>query len=161
MRRLLRLLLLAVCLPMAGLAAAATPAHLPGSTVYAVQTDVAGNIYPGGFQGSFAKANPFVAKLSPTGQTLYSTTFAGSQFGIVWAIAPDSSGAAHVLGNTNSADFPVTPGALQTTMQAQGFQGFAAKLDPNGKVVYSTFIGGSSDITPGLTSAPSAAPVIS
>ena len=128
-------------------------ANFPNSMVYAVQTDAAGNIYAAGFQGNFAKANPFVAKLSPTGQTLYSTTFAGSNFGIAWAIAVDTSGAAYVFGNTNSPDFPTTPGVLQPTMQGP-FQGFVAKLDPAGKIVYSTFIGGATDVSPGLTSAP-------
>jgi hypothetical protein len=78
-----------------------TLANFPNHMIYAVQTDAAGNIYVAGFQGSFIKADPFVAKLSPTGQMLYSTTFAGSNFGIAWAIAVDSSGAAYVFGNTN------------------------------------------------------------
>jgi uncharacterized protein (TIGR03437 family) len=146
------LLLLALSL-IARAAAPTTLANFPNSMVYAVQTDAAGNIYVAGFQGNFAKANPFVAKLSPTGQTLYSTTFAGSDFGIAWAIALDSSGDVYVFGTTNSPDFPVTPGALQTTMQGS-FQGFVSKLDPNGKIVYSTFIGGAANVTPGLTSAP-------
>ncbi len=34
------------------------------------------------------------------------------------------------------------------------FQGFVTKLDPAGKIVYSTFVGGATDVTPGLTSAP-------
>src|SRR5580693_10798032 len=112
------LLILALSL-IARAAAPATLANFPNSMVYAVQTDSAGNIYVGGFQGNFAKANPFVAKLSPTGQTLYSTTFAGSDFGIAWAIAVDTSGNVYVFGNTNSPDFPVTPGALQATIQSQ------------------------------------------
>jgi uncharacterized protein (TIGR03437 family) len=132
---------------------ATTLANFHGSMIYAAQTDAAGNIYVAGFQGTFTKADPFVAKLSSEGKTLYSTTFAGSGFGIAWAIAIDSSGAAYVFGNTNSPDFPVTPGALQTTMQGTS-QGFVAKLDPSGKIVYSTFIGGGTDVTPGLTSAP-------
>jgi len=130
-----------------------TLANFPNSMVYAVQTDAAGNLYVAGFQGNYAKADPFVAKLSPTGQTLYSTTLAGSNFGIAWAIAVDSKGAAYVFGNTNSPDFPVTGGALQTTMQGS-FQGFVTKLDPAGKIVYSTFVGGATDVTPGITSAP-------
>jgi uncharacterized protein (TIGR03437 family) len=134
-------------------APATTLANFPNSMVYAVQTDAAGDIYVAGFQGSFDKADPFVAKISPAGQTLYSTTFAGSDFGIAWAIAVDAGGAVYVFGNTNSPDFPVTPGALQTTMQGS-FQGFVSKLDPNGKIVYSTFVGGATDVTPGLTSAP-------
>jgi hypothetical protein len=34
------------------------------------------------------------------------------------------------------------------------FRAFVAKLDPAGKIVYSTFIGGATDVTPGLRSAP-------
>lgn len=147
------LLFLAVSLLAQASANTGTLANFPNSMVYAVQTDAAGNLYVAGFQGNFSKANPFVAKLSPTGQTLYSTTLAGGNFGIAWAIAIDSSGAAYVFGNTNSPDFPVTPGALQTTMQGS-FQGFVTKLDPAGKIVYSTFVGGATDVTPGITSAP-------
>lgn len=96
-----------------------TLANFANSVVYAVQTDAAGNLYVAGLQGNFAAANPFVAKLSPAGQTIYSTTLAGSDFGIAWAIVVDSSGAAYVFGNTDSPDFPVTAGALQTSMQGQ------------------------------------------
>jgi uncharacterized protein (TIGR03437 family) len=146
------LLFLAVSL----LARATTPvtlANFPNSTVYAVQTDAAGNIYVAGFQGNFSVADPFVAKLSPTGKTLYSTTIAGSNFGIAWSLAVDASGDAYVFGNTNSPDLPVTPGALQTASQGQ-FQGFVAKLDPAGKIVYCTYVGGATNVTPGLASAP-------
>ena len=122
------LLLFIVSLIARAAAPATTLANFPNSMVYAVQTDAAGNIYVAGFQGNFDKANPFVAKLSPTGQTLYSTTFAGSDFGIAWAIAVDAGGNVYVFGNTNSPDFPVTPGALQTTFQIQSqLQGFVAK----------------------------------
>jgi uncharacterized protein (TIGR03437 family) len=146
-------LLLFIVSLIARAAAPVTLANFPNSMVFAIQTDAAGNIYAAGFQGNYDKADPFVAKLSPTGQTLYSTTFAGSDFGIAWAIAVDSFGAVYVFGNTNSPDFPVTPGALQTTPQGQ-FQGFVSKLDPTGKIVWSTFVGGATDVTPGLTSAP-------
>ena len=90
------LLFLAVSLLAQASANTGTLANFPNSMVYAVQTDAAGNLYVAGFQGNFSKANPFVAKLSPTGQTLYSTTLAGGNFGIAWAIAIDSSGAAYV-----------------------------------------------------------------
>src|ERR1017187_9529533 len=149
------LLVLAVSMIARASAPVTTLANFPNSMVYAVQTDAAGNIYVAGFQGNFAKAVPLVAKLSPTGRTLYSTTLAGSNFGIAWAMAVDSSGAVYVFGNTNSPDFPVTPGALQTTFQIQSqLQGFVAKLDPNGKIVYSTFIGGAAYVNPGLALAP-------
>jgi outer membrane protein assembly factor BamB len=151
----MKIFLLAAALSLSARAAApvTTLGNFPNSMIYAVETDATGNIYVAGFQGNFDQADPFVAKLSSTGTTLYSTTLAGSNFGIAWAIAVDPSGAVYIFGNTNSPDFPVTPGALQTTMQGT-FQGFVTKLDPNGKIVYSTFIGGATDVTPGLTSAP-------
>ncbi len=100
------LLVLAVSMIARAAAPVITLANFPNSIVYAVQTDAAGNIYVAGLQGNFAKANPFVAKLSPTGQTLYSTTLAGSNFGIAWAIAVDSSGAVYVFGKYQLAGFP-------------------------------------------------------
>jgi uncharacterized protein (TIGR03437 family) len=126
-----------------------TLANLPNNTVNAVTTDAAGNIYIAGYQGTSTAFHAFVAKLSPAGQTLYSTTFAGSKTDSAAALAVDSTGAAYILGQTSSPDFPVTAGALQTTLQAPRQQGFAAKVDPSGKVVYATFIGGTSDIYPG------------
>src|ERR1035441_8735395 len=92
------LFILAVSMIARAAAPVTTLANFPNSMVYAVQTDAAGNIYVAGFQGNFAKAVPLVAKLSPTGRTLYSTTLAGSNFGIAWAIAVDSGGAAYVFG---------------------------------------------------------------
>jgi uncharacterized protein (TIGR03437 family) len=139
----------AVSLIARAAAPVATLANLPNSTVNAVATDAAGNIYVAGFQELMPAAyDAFAAKLSPTGQIVYSTTFGGNSFNAAHAIAVDSTGAAYIFGETSSTDFPVTPGALQTTLEAQHQQGFAAKLDPNGKVVYATFIGGSSDIGP-------------
>ena len=134
------LLLFAVSLIARADAPVTTLANFPNSMVYAVESDASGNIYVGGFHGNFSKADPFVAKLSRGGKTLYSRTFGGNGFGMAWAIAVDSSGAAYVFGNTNAPDFPVTPGALQTILQTTS-QGFVAKLDPNGEIVYSTFVG--------------------
>ncbi|MCU1235608.1 MAG: hypothetical protein JWP63_3575, partial [Candidatus Solibacter sp.] len=58
-------------------------------------------------------------------------------------LGPD--GSAYVTGTTNSADFPVTPGAMQTTYFNGGqYQGFLVKVDPAGAVIYSTFINGTS-----------------
>ncbi len=61
------------------------------------------------------------------------------------SIAVDLSGQAYVLGHTWSPDFPVTPGAFQTTYR--GGLGladvFVCKLSPDGSsLVYSTFLGG-------------------
>ncbi len=138
------------------LAAAASASNIlaqfPNTGINAVQIDSAGNIYAAGFQGTVGVSNTydaFVSKLSPDGsQVLYTTTFAGSKSDIAVALAIDSAGAAYILGETQSPDFPVTAGALQTTLLAPNTQGFVAKVGPNGNVVYATFFGGSSDIIP-------------
>jgi uncharacterized protein (TIGR03437 family) len=133
---------------------AATPAtvvaHLPNTGIAAAKVDAAGNIYIAGFNGTPTSPDTydaFVAKLSPDGsRILYSTTFAGSKSDYATALEIDSSGAAYIIGETQSSDFPVTQAAVQGTFLASSKQGFVAKVDPQGKVVYATFIGGSSDI---------------
>jgi uncharacterized protein (TIGR03437 family) len=129
-----------------------TLAHLPNTTINAVKVDASGNIYVAGFQGTLGTPDSydaFVTKLSPDGsKILYSTKFAGSKSDYVAALDIDSTGAAYVFGQTQSSDFPVTAGALQTTMLAKYKQGFVAKVDAQGKVVYATLIGGDSDIYP-------------
>jgi len=86
--------------------------------------------------------NAFVAKLNTAGSSLvYSTYFGGTAPSTTGgSIAVDSTGFAYVAGATSAADFPVTPGAFQTTFP--GFtSGFVTKLDPGGVPVYSTFLG--------------------
>jgi hypothetical protein len=112
--------------------------------------DAAGNIYIAGFHGTVGAPDSydaFVAKLFPDGsKVLYSTNFAGSKSDYVSALEIDSTGAAYVFGQTQSPDFPVTPGALQATLLARVGQGFVAKVDTQGKVVYATLIGGSANV---------------
>jgi uncharacterized protein (TIGR03437 family) len=126
-----------------------TLVHLPNSTISAVKADAAGNIYLTGSQGTQPAAHAFVTKLTSTGTIAYSTVFAGSNNDVAVAIDVDSAGAAYICGYTSSPDFPVTSGALQTTLQAATQQGFAAKVDATGKVVYVTFFGGSANAGPG------------
>jgi hypothetical protein len=58
----------------------------------------------------------FVTKLNATGTALvYSTYIGGSDFEQGHGIAVDGSGNAYVTGETRSTDYPVTPGAFQTT----------------------------------------------
>jgi len=148
--------LLVACSLISVGSAAAGPAvvlaHLPNTSINAVKVDASGNIYVAGFQGTAGTPDSydaFVAKLSPDGsKILYSTKFAGSKSDYVAALDIDSTGAAYVFGQTQSPDFPVTSGALQTSMLASSVQGFVAKVDAQGKVVYATLVGGSSDIYP-------------
>jgi len=59
------------------------------------------------------------------------------------AIAVDSDGSAYLTGTTNGANFPVTAGTFDTSVN--GLSGvFVTKLDVTGSaLIYSTFLGGS------------------
>ena len=97
----------------------------------------------------------FVTKISPDGsKLLYSTFLNGTATSGGTAIAVDAAGNAYVTGATTSRDFPVTTGAFQTAYGGAGGQrisllssgdAFVTKLDPSGKLSYSTFLGGSQD----------------
>ena len=97
----------------------------------------------GGGPSSF---DAFVAKLNPTGSALvYSTYLGGSDADYGNGIAADSTGNAYVTGLTASANFPVTPGAFQTTCAnaSSCASAFVAKINPLGSaLVYSTYLGG-------------------
>ena len=80
----------------------------------------------------------------------YSTYLGGSGWDVANAITVDTAGNAYVAGGTSSTNFPVTPGAFQTTNHAAAndqFNAFVTKLNPTGTaLVYSTYLGGSGSI---------------
>jgi hypothetical protein len=92
-----------------------------------------------------AGGHAFVAKLSPDGRRLlYSTYLGGKGIERGRGIAVDRTGAAYVIGETNSRDFPTTRGAFQARNKGGGYDPFVTKLSPNGRrLLYSTFLSGS------------------
>ena len=131
----------------------------------AIALDAAGNAYITGwtvcrattctfptvnaFQPNYAGGNndAFVTKINSLGSALvYSTYLGGGQIINAtedWGegIAVDSAGSAYVTGYTYAPDFPVTPGAYDTSRA--GLDAFVTKFTPDGALlVYSTFIGG-------------------
>ena len=75
-----------------------------------------------------------------------STYLGGSGIDSAAAVAVDGAGYIYVAGQTDSANFPVTPGAYRTGGTTGNPPGdvFVTKLDPTGTaVVYSTYFGGS------------------
>ena len=92
----------------------------------------------------------FVTKISTSPAALVYSTYLGGTGGQAGspeqanAIAVDAAGSAYVAGVTNSANFPVTAGAFQTTFN--GVQdAFVTKLNAAGSAkLYSTYLGSSS-----------------
>jgi uncharacterized protein (TIGR03437 family) len=138
-----------------------------GEQAYGIRVDSAGHAYvagstlsgglpgapdtfpitAGAFQAKRRGDDGFVAKVNPGGTALlYSTFVGGTSEDYVFGLAIDSAGAAYITGITVSADFPLTPGAAQTTYTGEFPSAFVAKLNASGTVLeYGTFLGGSGD----------------
>jgi hypothetical protein len=122
--------------------------------VAGVAFDAQGNMYVAGETGAmdFPVSSPadwhgrenwdaFVVKLNPAGdQFLYATYIGGSDYEAPKGLAIDGAGNAYVAGQTYSYDFPTING-IQSSRRGSS-DGFIAKLDANGSVVYSTYLGG-------------------
>lgn len=74
----------------------------------------------------------------------YSTYLGGSGYDQAFGVAVDADGSAYVTGNTSSANFPVK-NSYQGTLKTQYGNAFVTKFDSVGKLVYSTYLGGSGD----------------
>ena len=99
-------------------------------------------ITPGAFQTT--SGNIFVTKLAADGGSLiYSTYLGGPANGNSYGIKVDAQGHAHVAGYTAYNNFPITPGAFQTTNLGISGSGFITKFSTDGgSLIYSTFLGG-------------------
>ncbi|MBZ5507714.1 MAG: SBBP repeat-containing protein [Acidobacteriia bacterium] len=122
-------------------------AFVAGSTAASDFPTTAGSaqpVLPGGpCTGEFCAVHGFVANLSSSGSHLVYSTFlggGGGDFDRANGIALDMSGNAFVTGITGSIDFPVK-NAFQS--RCPSFEcAFVTKLSPNGRLVYSTVLGG-------------------
>ncbi len=95
------------------------------------------NINSGGY-------DVFVAKFNPTGSNLvYATYLGGSGNDRGFHIAVDVEGSAVVVGQTFSANFPISK-PFQPNFAGGDRDGFITKLSPKGDaLVFSTYLGGS------------------
>ncbi len=82
----------------------------------------------------------------------YATFFGGTGNDAVKSVAVDPAGNVYLSGFTSTfSNFPITPNSFQTAFKGQGpylaslGDVFVAKLDPNGALVYCTYIGGTDD----------------
>jgi photosystem II stability/assembly factor-like uncharacterized protein len=77
----------------------------------------------------------FVAKLDPNGNILFATYFGGQGSENNPRVATDAAGNIYLAGTTSSPDLPATTGTI-----SDDTQGFVAKFDPDGKLVYSMLL---------------------
>jgi hypothetical protein len=134
----------------------------------AVALDPSGNAYvtgdttnfasfpstPGAFQSYQTNVtggtgrDAYILKVNPTGTAyVYATLLAGGQDDVGLGIAVNANGNAFVAGKTSSNNFPITPGALQTTFLSTAAplkqNGFVTEMNRTGTaLVYSTYLGG-------------------
>jgi len=110
-------------------------AYVTGHTVSADFPATSGALPYGGLDDAFA------VKLDAGGGLLYATYLGGSMVDQAHSIAVDGSGSAYVTGHTDSTNFPTTPG-LFTDVDGTRADAFITKLDANGALLYSTYLGG-------------------
>lgn len=111
-----------------------------GTTTSTDFPTTAGVLYPSYMRGS---QDGFVTRLRADGQQLtWSTYIGGSGIDVVTSVAVDSLGSVVVAGYTESTDFPVTVGSIQTVLAGQQ-DAFVTKINPSATImIWSTFIGG-------------------
>lgn len=72
----------------------------------------------------------------------FSTFFGGNQSDEIKSICIDGAKNNYIIGNTYSADLPVTPGLINDTYSG-GYDAFISKFDSCGALIWSTYMGGS------------------
>ena len=125
--------------------------YISGGAGAAVPTT--SNAYQQSFPGGpSAYVAIFDTKQSGTSSLTYATYLGPTsiQFtALALGIAVDSYGQVYLAGRT-SGDFPVTPGAFQTTYPSSGYwSSFVSKINPSAtgyqSLIYSTYLGGTRD----------------
>ena len=123
-----------------------------------IAVDSTGNVYitgytkstnfptsTGAFQTTLAgNYDAFLTKYNSTGNLMYSTYLGGSGSDSANGNALDNAGNIYITGYTASTNFPTTDGVYQTS-NAGGNDVFVTKFNSDGRLVYSTYLGGTSN----------------
>jgi hypothetical protein len=90
-----------------------------------------------------SRGDAYVVRLNPTTRKIvYATLLGGSGYSAAFRIKVDRKGFAYATGITEARDFPTTPDAVQRSFGGGQSDAFVVKLAPDGRVLYSTFLGG-------------------
>jgi len=117
----------------------------------AVAADSSGNAYVAGYTAHRVSATSgdvdvFVSKFSPSGALVWTAYLRGRAGDQATSVAVDGAGGVYVAGITESTDFPTTGGAYPT--YGGGTDAFVAKLSSAGRLLWSTYLGGSGEDWP-------------
>jgi hypothetical protein len=104
---------------------------------------------PGAAQPVYSgNGDAFLASYTINGTLTYLTYLGGSNWDAAYGVAHRFFDA-YITGETTSSDFPVTAGALQTTIGSLSGDAFVTRLTRGGNsladLIYSTFVGGSGE----------------
>ena len=88
----------------------------------------------------------FVARVDGEGRLKLLVFIGGGGDEVLGGLSRTPDGGVVAAGTSGSADFPVTPGAAQTDTLG-GTDGFVARLDAAGRLLWSTRLGGNQDDT--------------
>ncbi|MBI3358922.1 MAG: SBBP repeat-containing protein [Nitrospirae bacterium] len=119
--------------------------------IYITGTTDSTDFSPGG--SSLAGKNVFVTKIALDGdKRIYTIYLGGSSDDEGRGIAVDTDGNAYVTGFTSSIgsttptdNFPSTTPGIVSAESIRGIEAFVTKIDQDGEIVYSTYLGGSKD----------------
>ncbi|MCY6354154.1 SBBP repeat-containing protein [Clostridium sp. ZS2-4] len=133
--------------------------YLGGSSYdsgYGIAVDNAGNVYVTGDTSSTdfptdngfdtalkGSSDVFVTKIDGAPSIVYSSYLGGSDYDYGYGIAVDNVGNVYVTGDTSSTDFP-TDNGFDTTLKGS-VDAFVTKIDGTPSIVYSSYLGGSSN----------------
>ncbi|MEO5928509.1 MAG: SBBP repeat-containing protein, partial [Candidatus Kapaibacterium sp.] len=100
----------------------------------------------GGKAAAATLGDAFVTKLDPAVlpavQLQYSTFIGGALSDAVTGLVVDGNGNSFLTGWTASSTYPTTLNAVDTSFGGDSSDVFITKLSPVGKIIYSTFLGG-------------------
>lgn len=128
---------------------------------YGIAADAQGRVWVVGFTESanFPRTtgpahqgmkDAFIARFSPDLKQLQMARFVGGSDdeNVRGSFALDAQGNLYIGGSTGSDDFPTTAGVVQPKHAADGpgtWDGFVAKLNANGQLVWATYLGGNGE----------------
>ncbi|HVQ39513.1 MAG TPA: SBBP repeat-containing protein, partial [Pyrinomonadaceae bacterium] len=95
------------------------------------------------YVGNAGDFDGYATKINANGTSFnYSTIVGSSRNDYVAGIVPDAAGNSYLFGGTGGTNFPITPGAFDSTLSGF-YDTFAMKLNSTGTArLYSTYLGG-------------------